>query len=515
MQGIDSRQVRRATLDRTYKRGPGAFARWLWIRRFRGTRQVRMEATQSIAHGSYPLDERFFDEAFEPDGAPREHYEALLGELEDTDLHALALAVAGDLHSRGVAFRGATGDTRFRMDPVPRLVTAGEWEELEAGLRQRVRALNAFLEDAYGERRIVAAGVVPERVIDGADGRDPWMEDVHVPHGAYAGMAGLDVVRDGEGRFMVLEDNLRTPSGLSYMEATRDSLEERLPDSAHRDKRSVADVYDVLGAALRNAAPDGLGNPSIVVLSDGPSNSAWFEHETIARRLDVPLVGLADLEPRGGRLFARVEDRLRQVDVLYRRTDEDRLADEHGRPTPLADALLEPLRRGTLATFNAFGSGLADDKLVHAYVEQMVRFYLGEEPLVASVPTYDLGEPDQLVRALGRLDELVIKPRTGFGGYGVVIVPHATREDRDLIERAIRSNPSRYIAQETIALSRHPTVCGDALSPRHVDLRPFVLTSGDDVEVIAGGLTRVAFGEGALVVNSSQNGGGKDTWVLE
>jgi uncharacterized circularly permuted ATP-grasp superfamily protein len=322
-------------------------------------------------------------------------------------------------------------------------------------------------------------------------------------------------VRGGDGRFAVLEDNVRTPSGLSYMEATRDTLEERLPQAAHEPKQSIAEVYDVLGAALRGAAPDGVDEPSIVVLSDGPANSAWFEHETIARRLAVPLVGLDDLQVTAGRLYARVGPRLRPVDVLYRRTDEDKLADERGRPTALAEALLEPLRRGTLACFNAFGAGLADDKLVHAYVEEMVRFYLGEEPLIDSVPTYDLGEPDELARALERLGELVVKPRTGFGGYGVVIVPHATREDRDMVEREIRAHPARYIAQETIALSRHPTVCGARLEPRHVDLRPFVVTSGNDVSVIPGGLTRVAFDAGALVVNSSQNGGGKDTWVLE
>jgi uncharacterized circularly permuted ATP-grasp superfamily protein len=474
-----------------------------------------MDAIQTQARCPYALDGDFFDEAFAGDGAPRAHYEALMAELDGLDLHALEMAVAGDLHSRGVAFRGVTGDTRFRMDPVPRLVSAPEWELLEAGLTQRVRALNAFLADAYGERRIVSAGIVPARVIDGADGRDPWMEDVHVPHGAYAGMAGLDVVRGADGRYMVLEDNLRTPSGLAYMEASRDTLEERLPEAAHEPKRSIAGVYDVLADALRRSAPDGVDEPSVVVLSDGPHNSAWFEHETIARRLAVPLVGLADLEPRAGRLYARVGTRLQPVDVLYRRTDEDRLRDPHGRRTPLAEALLDPLRRGTLACFNAFGAGLADDKLVHAYVEEMIRYYLGEEPLVESVPTYDLGEPAELQRALERLDELVVKPRTGFGGFGVVIVPHATREDRDRIERAIRSDPTRYIAQETIALSRHPTVCGDRLEPRHVDLRPFVVTAGDDVHVIGGGLTRVAFDKGALVVNSSQNGGGKDTWVLE
>jgi uncharacterized circularly permuted ATP-grasp superfamily protein len=474
-----------------------------------------MEATAPRALCAYPTGDEFFDEAFEDEGVPRPHYERLIGELERTDLHDLELAVAGDLHSRGVAFHTAQGDSRFRMDPVPRLFSADEWQELEAGLAQRVRALNAFLADAYGPRRIVETGVVPPHVIEGADGLEPWMRDVHVPHGTYAGMAGLDVVRGADGHLMVLEDNLRTPSGIAYMEAARDVLEERLDESAHEPKRSIAPIYDLLGDALRAAAPVGVDDPSVVLLSDGASNSAWFEHETIARTLAIPVVGLGDLEPHGRRLYARDGRRLVPVDVIYRRTDGDRLAGDDGRPTPFAEALLEPLRHGTLACFNAFGTGLGDDKLVHPYVEDMVRFYLGEEPLVDSVPTYDLGQPDQLEEALERLDDLVIKPRTGFGGYGVVILPHASREDRDRVEREVRRNPARYVAQETIALSRHPTVCGSRLEPRHVDLRPFVLTAGDDVSVIPGGLTRVAFDAGALVVNSSQNGGGKDTWVLE
>jgi uncharacterized circularly permuted ATP-grasp superfamily protein len=474
-----------------------------------------MEAIATAGRPAYAPDTDFFDEAFDRDGLPRPHYARLIGELEHTDLHALELAAAGDLHSRGVAFHTAQGDSRFRMDPVPRLFTADEWDELAAGLAQRVRALNSFLADAYGRRRIVEAGVVPEHVIEEADGFEPWMCDVQVPHAAYAGMAGLDVVRDADGRLMVLEDNLRTPSGISYMEAARDVLEERLHGSAHEPKRSIAPIYDLLCRALRATAADDVDEPSVVLLSDGAGNSAWFEHETIARTLAIPVVGLADLEHRAGRLYARDGARLVPVDVVYRRTDEDRLARGDGRPTPLAEALLAPLRRGTVACFNAFGTGLGDDKLVHAYVEHMIRFYLGEEPLVASVPTYDLGDPAQLHEVLERLDELVIKPRTGFGGYGVVIVPHASREDRDRVEREIRRNPRRYVAQETIALSRHPTVCGSGVEPRHADPRPFVLTAGDDVSVIPGGLTRVAFESGALVVNSSQNGGGKDTWVLE
>src|SRR3954462_1524028 len=301
MQGICS-----SPLDHAYKgRGP-SLDRGLWNAGPGDIDTVRMEATRAAAETcSYPLDRAFFDEAFEDEGPPRAHYEALIGELEHTDLHALELAVAADMHSRGVAFKSAQGDTRFRADAVPRLIPADEWDTLAAGLAQRVRALNAFLADAYGERRIVAAGLMPERVIAGADGRDPWMESVHVPHDAYAGMAGLDVVRGADGRFLVLEDNLRTPSGIAYMEAARDVLEERLHESAHEPKRSIAPIYDLLCAGLRASAPDGVDEPSVVLLSDGAGNSAWFEHETIARALAIPIVGLADLEQRAGRLYAR------------------------------------------------------------------------------------------------------------------------------------------------------------------------------------------------------------------
>src|SRR3954453_7637636 len=269
-----------------------------------------MEATATARRPAYAADSVFFDEAFDRDGVPRPHYERLIGELERTDLHELELGVAGDLHSRGGAFHTAQGDSRFRMDPVPRLLAGPEWDELEAGLTQRVRALNAFLADAYGPRRIVEAGVVPAHVIEGADGFEPWMCDVHVPRGAYAGMAGLDVVRGADGRLMVLEDNLRTPSGIAYMEAARDVLEERLHESAHEPKRSIAPIYDLLCAALNGAAPEGVDEPSIVILSDGAGNSAWFEHETVARVLAIPVVGLADLELHAGLLYARSGRRL-------------------------------------------------------------------------------------------------------------------------------------------------------------------------------------------------------------
>jgi uncharacterized circularly permuted ATP-grasp superfamily protein len=329
--------------------------------------------------------------------------------------------------------------------------------------------------------------------------------------GAPLGVVGLDVVHDADGRPLVLEDNARTPSGMLYAEAALEAVDESLAAAA-AGHRPGAFRWTMLAEVLRNAAPDGVDDPSIVLLSDGPSNSAWWEHETIARRLGIPMVTLADLERRGKRLEARVEERRRPVDVVYRRTDEDRLRTEDGRPTAIAEALLEPIRAGALGCVNPFGSGVADDKLVHAYVEEMVRFYLGEEPLVGSVPTYDLGDTADRRDCLHRLDELVVKPRTGHGGHGVVIGPRASRSELDHLARALESAPERYVAQETVLLSRHPTVCGGELVPRHVDLRPFVLTTNERSAAVTGGLTRVAFPAGSLVVNSSQAGGGKATW---
>jgi uncharacterized circularly permuted ATP-grasp superfamily protein len=279
--------------------------------------------------------------------------------------------------------------------------------------------------------------------------------------------------------------------------------------------RSLGAAYRTLGTALRAAAPAAAGaDPVVVLLSDGKLNSAFYEHAAIATHLGLPLVLARQLSVRRGRLFAQLDDGERAVDVVYRRTDEDRLTDDHGSPTGIAELLLEPVLRGTLACVNAFGTGVADDKLLHAYVEEMVRFYLGEEPLLRSVPTYDPSQPGMLEMILERIDELVIKPRAGHGGYGVVIGPHAKREDLEQTAAMLSSAPERFIAQETIMLSLHPTVTNGRLEMRHIDLRPFAISSGETVDVLPGGLTRVAFDEGALVVNSSQNGGSKDTWVL-
>jgi len=474
-----------------------------------------MQTVSQTSGMAYRPGSDAWDEACEEDGSVRPHYAELFAALGHVDLEDLVQGVAHDLRSRGACFGGPDGLNDFLVDPIPRVVEAGEWALVERGAKQRIRALNAFLADVYADQRIVAAGVVPRRVIDTAIHHEPVMHGVPVARGVYAGAAGLDLIRDADGVLRVLEDNVRTPSGYTYLLAARDVLDERLPEAARElDVESVGDVVERLGDALRAAALEGADDAQVAILSDGNANSAFWEHENVARRLGIPIVTLAELTVRDGRVYGRVDGELRPFDVLYRRTDGACLCDEQGRPTALAEQLLEPLRRGTVAVFNAFGSGVADDKLTHAYVPDMIRFYLGEEPLLPSVETLDLADPLARERVLDDLDAMVVKERGGEGGYGVTIMSRAAPEQRDQVLRDLRERPEDLIAQRRVTLSTHPTVIDGRIEPRHVDLRAFVLSSGDDVHVVPGGLTRVAFGDGALVVNSSQNGGGKDTWVL-
>jgi uncharacterized circularly permuted ATP-grasp superfamily protein len=397
------------------------------------------------------------------------------------------LAAAAQEAMEGVTF-GPEGDDTFHLDPVPRVIGAAEWADLEAGLAQRVRALDAWCADVYGARRIVRDCVVPARVIETIDTLEPSLRGMELP--LWVGIAGLDVVRAPDGRFLVLEDNVRTPSGMAYAAAAR-ATTERLLEPAHPPV-ALDGLRAMLETTFRAVTDE--PDPRAVVLTDGPANSAYWEHAWLADLLGIPLV--EDLDPE-------------TVDVVYRRTDASRLDSEVGR-------LLErPWREGRIGLVNAFGTGVADDKLAHAYVEEMVRYYLGEEPLLGSVRTLDLGHPDELEEALDRIDELVVKPRSGYGGDGVVICPHAEPEDVRRIEWEVRARPHDFIAQELVELSLHPTVVDGALAPRHVDLRPFVfLGPGGTASVLPGGLTRVALDEGTLVVNSTQKGGAKDTWVL-
>jgi uncharacterized circularly permuted ATP-grasp superfamily protein len=471
-----------------------------------------------VSIGSAPHDHLYsppdgiFDEAVAGDGRPRPAYAALLGALGGRDLGGLEAALAGEVQAAGVTFRLEGVDEPFRLDPVPRLIAAEAWTPLAAGLAQRVLALERFVADVYGDREIVTAEVVPARALDSCDSLEPLLAELP-PAPRWIGVAGLDVVCEAPGRFRVLEDNVRTPSGLTYALAARECLDGHLPGRLS-DGRMAFDPVGPLRRTLRAAAPEGVDDPSIVLLSDGHQNSAWYEHERLARELDIPLVGLGDLSVRAGRLQARVERSRMPVDVVYRRTDEDRLTDEGGELTEVAAALIQPLRRGTLSCVNAFGTGVADDKLIHAYVEDLIRFYLGEEPLLPSVRTYDPSVDQQRAEILERIDELVVKPRSGFGGHGVVVAPHADSDDVDSVARALAERPGDYVAQETVMLATHPTAIDGALEPRHIDLRPFVFLAGHEAEVPKGGLTRVALDRGALVVNSSQHGGGKDTWVM-
>jgi uncharacterized circularly permuted ATP-grasp superfamily protein len=452
----------------------------------------------------------FYDEAMAPDGSPRPASRPALEAVARHDLTELASRLAAAIEREGVSFHSVGGDTAWELDPVPRVLDAAEWSALEAGLIQRVRALDAFVADVYGDQRVAAEGVVPLAAIQSAEYFEPSLRGARPPGGVWVGLAGLDLVRDASGRFLVLEDNLRTPSGFAYAACARQMLQPLLGD-VEPAPRPLDELVDMLAGVLHAAAPlDRDDEPSVVVLTDGRDNSAYWEHEWLATHLGVPLLEPQEVESRDGRLFMRRrgEEHLEPIDVLYRRTNHDRADD------PIGRLLVEPWKQGNLGVVNAPGTGVADDKLIHAYVEDLVRFFLGEEPLLPSVSTYDLSRPEVLDRQLPRIAELVVKPRTGHGGVGIVVCPHARPESVAEVAAAVRARPDEFIAQELVELSRHPTAIDGKLEPRHVDLRPFILNAGETVRVLPGGLTRVAFDAGSLVVNSSQNGGAKDTWVL-
>jgi uncharacterized circularly permuted ATP-grasp superfamily protein len=463
-----------------------------------------------VSTPAYRLEPDCIDEGFQPDGSPRPLYRELLEELAREDLDGLqdrieAKVVGGDL---------TFGEGRpIPIDPVPRLIAVEEWERLEVGLLQRARALNAFIADAYGPQRIFDAGIVPRRLLETSSGYAPAMEGLLDSEVPAAMVAGLDLVRNQEGELQVLEDNLRMPSGACYSLAIREIVAPELRTSAQ--PRDLGGYLEKLREAIRVAAPAGRDEPFAVVLSDGPENGAWYEHERVGRELGLPIVTPDELETSGGRLFARVERERHQVDVIYRRLDMDQITEADGSRTPLGELLLPALRSGRLRCVNAFGTGLADDKLTHAYVERMIDFYLAEEPALRSVPSYDLSDEAAREEAMERLDELVIKPRGGFGGHGVTIMPRVSEPERQRAVAAVQERPEDFIAQEPVAISSHPTVCDGELEPRRIDLRPFVISSVSGEAAMTGGLTRFAQGAGEMIVNSSQGGGCKDTWVVE
>jgi uncharacterized circularly permuted ATP-grasp superfamily protein len=463
-----------------------------------------------VSAPAYSLERDCLDEAYDADGEPRSLYAGLLEELGGGGLAELRERVEAKVASGDLTFGP---DEPIAVDPVPRLIAAAEWERLRAGLVQRVRALNAFLADAYGPQRIVDAGVVPRRLLETSEGYAAVMEGLIDPGVPPVTVAGLDLVRDSSGELQVLEDNLRMPSGACYALGVREIVEPEV--GATLRPLELGGYLEALGAAIRAAAPAGREEPVAAILSDGPGNGAWYEHERIGRELGMPIVTPDQLEVSRGRLFARRSRGRQQVDVIYRRQDADNLAAADGSLTEFGELLLPALRSGRLRCANAFGTALGDDKLTHAYVEEMIRFYLGEEPLLRSVPSYDLTDEEARKEAMERLDELVIKPRGGFGGHGVTIMPRASEPERKRANAVVRRRPEHFIAQEPIAISSHPTIRGDSLRPRRIDLRPFVISSADGQTAMTGGLTRFAQGAGEMVVNSSQGGGCKDTWVVE
>lgn len=416
---------------------------------------------------------------------------------------------------------GSGTERLIPFDLIPRIIPAAEWREMERGLRQRVTALNRFIHDVYHEQAIIQAGIVPaEQVFRNAQFR-PEMQGVDVPGGVYSHIAGIDIVRaanpDGSGSYYVLEDNLRVPSGVSYMLENRKMMMRLFPElfSLHRIA-PVAHYPDLLLDTLRAVAPAGVNDPTVVVLTPGMYNSAYFEHAFLAQQMGVELVEGQDLFVKDNFVFMRTTRGPRRVDVIYRRVDDDFLDPLAFRPgsTLGCAGLLNAYRAGNVTLSNAIGTGVADDKSIYPYVPKMIEFYLGEKPILNNVPTYMCRQPEDLRYVLDHLGELVVKEVHGAGGYGMLVGPAATQAEIEDFRRALVANPDNYIAQPTLALSTCPTFVDSGIAPRHIDLRPFVL-SGKSVQMVPGGLTRVALKEGSLVVNSSQGGGTKDTWVLE
>ncbi len=470
----------------------------------------------------YPLGSAW-DEMFGAQDQPREAVAAVhdtVRNLAVDELRSRADALALSFLDRGVTFALGGEERPFPLDIVPRIITAAEWAGLAAGVTQRVRALEAFLADVYDRGQVFIDGVIPKRLIATSAHFHRAAADVVPANGVRVLVSGIDVIRDQDGQFRVLEDNIRTPSGVSYVIENRRAMTHGLPEafSAHRIM-PVSDYPQRLLAAARAAAPDGAADAEVVVLTPGVYNSAYFEHALLARLMGVELVEGRDLFCRRNRVYMRTTNGEKRVDVIYRRIDDDFLDPLHFRPdsTLGCPGLLNAARDGGVTICNAVGNGIADDKLVYTYVPDLIRYYLSEEPLLGNVDTYrldDAGDTETLPWVLAHLDELVLKPVDASGGKGIVIGPAADQATLAALKERVQADPRGWIAQQVVQLSTVPTLIDDRLRPRHVDLRPFAVNDGDEIYVLPGGLTRVALPEGQLVVNSSQGGGSKDTWVL-
>jgi len=466
----------------------------------------------------------FYNEMYGPDGAVRPHYEPYASWLDGKTVEYLLQKQreADTLYTRlGITFAVYGEDSGVEraipFDIIPRVMQPGAWKKINDGACQRLRALNAFLKDIYHGQDIIRAGIVPGAQVLGNKMYRTEMRGFAVPGDVYVHIAGVDVVQTEAQEFYVLEDNLRTPSGVSYMLENRKMMMRLFPELFSRMSVAPVDHYtDVLLENLRSVAPAGAASPTVVVLTPGAYNSAYFEHAFLAQQMGVELVEGQDLFVADSNVFMRTTRGPQRVDVIYRRVDDDFLDPLAFRPDSAlgVPGLFAAYRAGRVTLANAIGTGVADDKSTYVYVPEMIRFYLGEEPILQNVPTWQLSKTDDCKHVLARLSEVVVKEVQGSGGYGMLVGPAATRDEIEAFRARIRQNPDNYIAQPTLALSTCPTFCGTGILGRHVDLRPYVL-SGKTVSVVPGGLTRVALREGSLIVNSSQGGGTKDTWVLE
>ena len=485
--------------------------------------RARAEWTATLSQFGEYETEGFYDEIFESGGGARRGSKLLVERIEDLsegELLRRQQAAEAALLNLGITFNvyGAEGATEriFPFDLMPRIIEPEDWRVVERGLEQRVTALNAFCDDIYHDQKIVADGVVPEEIVLSASGYLPECQGLNPPRGVWCHITGSDLVRDADGQFYVLEDNLRCPSGVSYVLENRQILKRTFHHVFEASGvRPVEDYPSRLLEMLNWIAPAGVTSPTVAVLTPGVYNSAYFEHSFLAQQMGVELVEGRDLLVHNGFLCMRTTRGFQRVDVLYRRVADDYLDPLAFRPESLlgVPGLLDVYRAGHLGIANAPGTGVADDKVIYSFVPQIIKYYLGEDIILPNVPTHLCWNEKDRVMVLDRLDQLVVKPANESGGNGILIGPHATPDMREEFARRICANPRNYIAQPMLALSRAPVIVGDHFEPRHVDLRPFVLL-GEEPYVLPGGLTRVALQRGSLVVSSSQGGGSKDTWVL-
>jgi uncharacterized circularly permuted ATP-grasp superfamily protein len=467
-----------------------------------------------------------FDEMYLPDGTSRPGYELIKRWLDAESPESFAnRRLEAELLFRRIGITFAVygdDDAEERIIPfdiIPRVLTKTEWRKLAGGLEQRAAALNMFLADVYGPGEIMRAGVVPEDLVYRNPYFRPEMSGLKLPHDIYVQIAGIDVVRTGPDDFYVLEDNARTPSGVSYMLENREVMMRVFPDLFAEYRIDPVETYpeELLATLTSVAPPSAPGEPTVALLTPGPFNSAYYEHSFLADKLGIDLVEGSDLLVRDNVVFMRTTEGPKRVDVLYRRLDDDFLDPLTFLPGSVlgVPGLMNAYRAGNITLANAVGTGVADDKAVYSYMPEIVRFYLGAEPILKNVPTWRCREKDARGHVLDHLEELVVKEVAGSGGYGMLIGPAADKGTRERFAAKIKADPTNFIAQPTLALSTCPTFVNAGIAPRHVDLRPFVLSGADRVRIVPGGLTRVALKEGSLVVNSSQGGGTKDTWVLD